>query len=156
MQVEWDEGRLLAIGGREFSYSGTHFNGDVTDVQVGWESKRSYSIHQPSILGQVFSRELDPQDALDYTTCKKVLMVKRQISIGQFQKLEGDVASWERLEGWESVGKVEQFTMRSVLITFEVDVFEVSASILKISTFIVHKGKTTSALVEDLVVENGC
>ena len=31
------------------------------------------------------------------------------------QKLEGDVASWERLEGWESVGKVEQFTMRSVL-----------------------------------------
>ena len=39
---------------------------------------------------------------------------------------------------------------------FEVDVFEVSASILKISTFIVHKGKTTSVLVEDLVVENGC
>ena len=111
----------MAIGGREFSYSGTHFNGDVTDVQVdrvGWESKRSYSIHQPSILGQVFSRELDPQDALDYTTCKKVSMVKRQISIGQFQKLEGDVASWERLEGWESVGKVEQFTMRSVLIIF--------------------------------------
>ena len=72
------------------------------------------------------------------------------------QKLEGDVASWERLEGWESVGKVEQFTMRSVLIIFEVDVFEVSASILKISTFIVHKGKTTSVLVEDLVVENGC
>ena len=134
--MEWDEGRLLAIGGREFSYSGTHFNGDVTDVQVGWESKRSYSIHQPSILGQVFSRELDPQDALDYTTCKKVLMVKRPSLLGLvrirkgtesglgekanfiwsiLQKLEGDVASWERLEGWESVGKVEQFTMRSVL-----------------------------------------
>ena len=32
--MEWDEGRLLVIGGREFSYSGTHFNGDVTDVQV--------------------------------------------------------------------------------------------------------------------------
>ena len=72
----------MAIGGREFSYSGTHFNGDVTDVQVGWESKRSYSIHQPSILGQVFSRELDPQDALDYTTCKKVLMVKRPSLLG--------------------------------------------------------------------------
>ena len=39
---------------------------------------------------------------------------------------------------------------------FYVDVFEVSASILKISSFIVHKGKTTSVLVEDLVVENGC
>ena len=33
-KVQWDEGRLLVIGGREFSYSGTHFNGDVTDVQV--------------------------------------------------------------------------------------------------------------------------
>ena len=39
-------------------------------------------IHQPSILGQVFSRELDPQDALDYTTCKKVLMVKRPSLLG--------------------------------------------------------------------------
>ena len=63
--------------------------------------------------------------------------MKMQISFGQLQKLEGDVASWERLEGWESVGKVEQFTMRSVLIIFEVDVFEVSASILKMSSFIV-------------------
>ena len=34
LKVQWDEGRLLVIGGREFSYSGTHFNGDVTDVQV--------------------------------------------------------------------------------------------------------------------------
>ena len=73
------------------------------------------------------------------------------------QKLEGDVASWERLEGWESVGKVEQFTMRSVLIIFEVDVFEVSTPLFEDIYFhCPYKGKTTSVLVEDLVVENGC
>ena len=32
-----------------------------------------------------------------------------------FQRLQGDVASWERLEGWEAVGKVEQIVMRWVL-----------------------------------------
>lgn len=85
-QVQWDDGRLLVIGGREFSYSGTHFNGDITDVQVHVNLFEKYNIeewprkkgkldqlpHQCLILDQVFSRELQPQDALDFTTCKKV------------------------------------------------------------------------------------
>ena len=51
--TKWPKGHNLTIGGREIAYSGVHFNGLVTDVQV-------------------FSRKLSVAEAVDYTTCKKV------------------------------------------------------------------------------------
>ena len=36
IQVGWNVGHNLTIGGRELAYSGTHLKGIVTDVQV-WE-----------------------------------------------------------------------------------------------------------------------
>ena len=49
----WPAGHNLTIGGREIAYSGVHFNGLVTDVQV-------------------FSRKLSVLEAMSYTTCKGV------------------------------------------------------------------------------------
>ena len=40
---------------------------------------------------------------------------KPHVPLVFFQRLQGDIASWERLEGWEAVGKVEQIVMRWVL-----------------------------------------
>ena len=81
-----------------------------------------------AIPGQVFSRELNPQDAFDFTTCKKVRIQSKSTSVTckkfsfcLLQRLQGDIASWETLDGWESVGKVEQLTMRSVCICQGVD-----------------------------------
>ena len=39
IQVGWNVGHNLTIGGRELAYSGTHLKGIVTDVQV-WEELR--------------------------------------------------------------------------------------------------------------------
>ena len=35
IQVGWNVGHNLTIGGRELPYSGTHLKGIVTDAQVG-------------------------------------------------------------------------------------------------------------------------
>ena len=52
-ETKWPKGHNFTIGGREIPYSGVHFNGYVTDVQV-------------------FSRRLTEEEAIGYTTCQKV------------------------------------------------------------------------------------
>ena len=51
--TKWPKGHNLTIGGREISYSGVHFHGLVTDVQL-------------------FSRKLSKEEAVAYTTCSRV------------------------------------------------------------------------------------
>ena len=211
LKVQWDEGRLLVIGGREFSYSGTHFNGDVTDVQVknisGKKKIMKNKIWPTKDINILITRMIDINDiTLNYwplgflkrtvpsrcswlhnlqkgeSLTKVHLAGKNTLSLfGLLQRLQGDIASWERLDGWEPVGKVEQLTMRSVCICQAPwgvlwMILEVSSPILKVFheiyksckwsmrcpilklvfSFHVHPGMTTSALDADLMVGRGC
>ena len=52
-EVKWPNGHNFTLGGREIEYAGDHLNGMITDVQI-------------------FSRKITAEEAVEYTTCKKV------------------------------------------------------------------------------------
>ena len=107
-------GHNLTIGGRELEYSGTHLKGIVTDVQVSsklsislvtWLDRncsgffKSYQHGGGCCLHHLFRGRL-----------RKVDLFAKNLEV--FQDVRGDIASWEKEEGWETVGDVNIVTLR--------------------------------------------
>ena len=63
---------------------------------------------------KAFSRVISLEEAVAYTTCSqaglsKLLFLGKKVS---FKDLRGDVASWEKEDGWETSGEVNVVTLR--------------------------------------------
>ena len=62
----------------------------------------------------MFSRVVSMEEALAYTSCSQAGWQECKFQKLQtfFEDLRGDVASWEKEDEWETVGKVETVVLR--------------------------------------------
>ena len=52
------------------------------------------------------------EEAVAYTTCSEADWDELKTFENLFKEVRGDVASWEKEEGWETVGEVKIVTLR--------------------------------------------